>query len=140
MSPRSEPVGRRVHTVPHAQDTQPESGHRCDNDSIWVFDLINHVPQASSPVAQTTATPASWKFESTGASTTPVMVIEIPGIQPLTIGCPRPHTWHSRFSWRGKVPPENKPAFVVSETDWLTLTNTFGLASFLEDKGKWATS
>jgi hypothetical protein len=109
-------------------------------DAIWVIDPNNNAPKASASLGQVTATPADWNWAIKGTYTTPVLVVCVPGLQPLTIGCPRPATaWHSRFSWRGKVPSEKKPAFVVSETDWLTLAEKFGLASYLEDKQKWAT-
>ena len=108
-------------------------------DAIWVIDANNNAPVGSGWLAQLTATPANWIYALKGGYTTPVLVVCVPGLQPLTIGCPRSTSWHSRFSWRGKVPSEEKPAFVVSETDWLTLVEKFGLASYLEDRQKWAT-
>jgi DNA-binding beta-propeller fold protein YncE len=75
----------------------------------------------------------------------PVLVVGVPKSEPLTIGCPdlsgAPQaTWSGktklrhRFSWRGDVTPESEPAFAVSDADWLTLVEKFGLTPQLEDK------
>jgi hypothetical protein len=79
-------------------------------------------------------------------STSPVMVVRVPGLQPLTIACGAygpdagrwkwTGVWVNRFSWRGAVPHEKPPAFYVSSlAEWLTLVEKFGLAPYLEDRG-----
>jgi hypothetical protein len=61
-----------------------------------------------------------------------VLVVSIPGVPPLTIGCIEPsqkllpmNAW--RFSWLGRVPHEKDPAYLVSGAGWVTLVDTFGL-------------
>jgi hypothetical protein len=100
-------------------------------------------------LAQVTATPAenrTYVFRA-GTWTTPVLVVRVPGLQPLSIGCPEPRTRLasvsysaagvnrnvSRSSRRGEVYQENQPEYVVSGADWLTLVEKFGLAPQLED-------
>jgi hypothetical protein len=100
-------------------------------------------------LAQVTATPAenrTYVFRA-GTWTTPVLVVRVPGLQPLSIGCPEPRTRLasvsysaagvnrnvSRSSRRGEVYQENQPENVVSGADWLTLVEKFGLAPQLED-------
>jgi DNA-binding beta-propeller fold protein YncE len=123
----------------------PQSSMAIDvgNDAISVIDLNGNARIASAPVAQVTATPAA----STRSLTAPVLVVRVANSQPLTIGCPDfagppQATWNGstkvtyRFSWRGQVPAEDEPAFVVSDADWLTLVEKFGLASHLEDRAR----
>jgi hypothetical protein len=111
-------------------------------DVIWVVDQ-NNAPVASAPVAQVTATPAFYNPESKAVhavtsimnsrswqyAKTPVLVLSVPGLPPLTIGCPMsPLTSASRFEWRGDVHREKSPDYLVSGADWLTLVEAFGLA------------
>jgi len=56
------------------------------------------------------------------------MVLEVPGLQPLTIGCPD----RQRFSWPGAAGEVAQPAYVVSDADWLTLAEKLSVASYLE--------
>jgi DNA-binding beta-propeller fold protein YncE len=127
----------------------PQAGLAIDvgEDAISVIDLTSNAPIASAPVAWVTATPA----ESTrsvarmGSLTTAVLVVQVADSQPLTIACPDwagppTTTWGGttkmayRFAWRGEVPSEQEPAFVVSAADWLTLVEKFGLTTRLEDR------
>src|SRR5271166_7112057 len=71
--------------------------------------------------------------EFSGSSASPVLVVRLPGSQPLTIGCQERNLadgFLTRFSWRGKVPIRvNAPAdYSVSSADWLMLVGEFGLA------------
>ena len=127
----------------------PQAGLAIDvgEDAIVVIDLTSNSRVASAPLARVTATPA----ESTrsvprmGSLTTAVLVVQVADSQPLTIACPDwagppTTTWGGntkmayRFAWRGEVPSEEEPAFVVSDADWLTLVDKFGLAPRLEDR------
>src|SRR5262249_22819678 len=103
-------------------------------------------PIASAPIAQVTATPAAStrSMAYMGTMSTPVLVVGVPNSQPLSIGCPdfagpAGATWSGRtklsyrFSWRGEVPAGQEPEFVVSDADWLTLVEKFGLSPRLED-------
>ncbi len=123
-----------------------------DDGAISVVDLKKNAGAASggpAPVARVTATLAqnSRSTRYLATLTMPVLVVSVPNSQPLTIGCPDSAgppqvTWRGktqltyRFSWRGEVPNEDEPAYVVSDADWLTLVNKFGLAASLEDKSK----
>jgi hypothetical protein len=110
------------------------------------FDPDKSVLLASVGRAQVTATPAAFipapKRDS--GFTQPVLIVRVPGLEPLTIGCkewighlPSPPFLPSpsdlRFWWRGKV-PWVKPHYSVSGGDWLTLVEIFGLGPYLEDK------
>jgi hypothetical protein len=89
-----------------------------------------------------TATPTTFQPDSvtSGDGSTynypakPGLVVCVPGVQPLTIGCLDLVGLRFRFSWRGDVPwPNERPAYVVSAADWLTLVDKFGLAPQLQD-------
>lgn len=70
-------------------------------------------------------------------STSPGMRITIPGMEPLTVGCrDTAMGLDFRFAWPGGVPTVAARAdYEVSGTDWLTLVETFGLASHLQHRG-----
>ncbi|WP_293325674.1 hypothetical protein, partial [Mycobacterium sp.] len=56
----------------------------------------------------------------------PVLVVRVPGLQPLTIRCHR--------QWRGSAPKEEKePEFRVSDADSRALVEEFGLAANLKN-------
>jgi hypothetical protein len=118
-------------------------------EAIWVIDPNTNALVASAWLAQVTATPAKrddkvWGIVAeslrTGRTiTVPALVVRVPGLQPLTIGCvelpknlvrgPR-----FRFAWRGPVQREDDIAYWVTGVDWLTLVEKFGLSARLEDR------
>ena len=125
---------------------QPSLAIDVASDAISVIDVKSNAPLGSASPSRVTATPAqsTRSMRYVGALTTPVLVVRVPDLEPLTIGCPDMNgppqsTWTGRtkltyrFSWRGDVPTENEPAFVVSDADWLTLVEKFGLATRMED-------
>ena len=79
----------------------------------------------------------------------PVLIVRVPGLAPLSIGC-RDETdplgtwvWGSRqfprrFSWSQSVPSERETDFVVSGADWRTLVEKFGLAPQMDDRAELA--
>lgn len=97
-------------------------------DSISVIDPNTNAVITRALVAQVVATPATYMYYRKDGLTTPLLVVGVPGFQPLTITC-----LGGRFSWRGNVSPEKAPAYTVSGADWLTLVEEFGLAPQLED-------
>jgi hypothetical protein len=112
------------------------------NDAIWVMDLTTNALVASAWLAQVTATPSKHGYRGRGRTrlrvTAPILVIGVPGAQPLSIGCldrgangPQ-YSYRAqgqyRFSWRDAVPEGPEPAYWASGADWLTLLATFGLA------------
>jgi hypothetical protein len=100
-------------------------------DAVWLIDPNTNALIASASLAQVTATPANCKYNSEGGSyTVPVLVVRVPGLQPLTIDGPR-----SR-AWRGKVPEEKEPEFMVSDADWRVLVEKFGLAPNLVERAE----
>jgi hypothetical protein len=120
------------------------------DDAIRFIDLNRNATFASVSPGQVTATPvmyapASWHLVPSAGhvvsdalvnqlSTEPEMVVPIPGMPPLTIGCRDYVGMQLRFSWRGDVSMQKEPAaYSVSGGDWLTLVQAFGLASYLED-------
>jgi hypothetical protein len=89
-----------------------------------------------------TATPATFQADgvtSGDGSTynypaTPGLVVRVPGVQPLTIGCLELVGSEIRFSWRGNtLRPNERPAHVVSGAHWRALVEEFGLTPQLED-------
>ncbi|OBG38851.1 hypothetical protein [Mycobacterium sp. E3198] len=126
---------------------QPSLAIDVSDDAISVIDVKSHARIASAPPDQVTATPAAStrSMPYVGKVTAPVLLVRVADSQPLTIGCPDlsgppQASWSGRtkltyrFSWRGDVRPEEEPAFVVSDVDWLTLVEKFGLAPRLEDR------
>lgn len=110
-----------------------------DEETISVVDLDTNAPVVSAPLAQVTATPAKdeRKYPRLGVMALPVLVVCVPGVQRLTIGCMDAPTRFAqlgyRYSWRDTVPQEKDPAYFASGADWLTLVKTFGLTPQLQD-------
>lgn len=113
-----------------------------DNDAIRLIDPDSGALNASASRAQVTATPAVFQPDSvtSGDGSTynyPAitgLVLRLPGVQPLTIGCLDLVGSRFRFTWRGNAPRQNeRSAHVVSGGDWLALAEKFGLTSHLED-------
>lgn len=71
-------------------------------------------------------------------STSPGMRVTVPGLAPLTIGCrDTAMGLDFRFCWPADVPVEDARAdYEISGTDWLTLVETFGLTSHLQDQSE----
>jgi hypothetical protein len=116
-----------------------------DDDAIRVIDPNSGALSASASRAQVTATPATFQPDSvtSGDGSTynypgiTGLVVCVPGVQPLTIGCLDLVGSQFRFSWHGDVTwPNERPAYVVSGADLPTLAETFGLAPHLEDKAR----
>ncbi|WP_142393473.1 hypothetical protein [Mycobacterium sp. 4858] len=123
--------------------SQPSLVLDVDNDAIRVIDPNGNTLKASASGAQVIATPAIFQPDSvtSGDGSTynyPAitgMVVGVPGVQPLPIGCLALVGSGFRFSWRDNVPsPNERPAYVVSGADWLTLTEKFALTRHLEDR------
>lgn len=132
----------------NANPPQPSLAIDVADDAISVIDVQSNARIAAAPPEQVTATPAAStrSMPYAGTVTAPVLVVRVADSQPLTIGCPDfagppQASWSGRtkltyrFCWRGEVPQEDEPAFVVSDVDWLTLVDKFGLAPRLEDRG-----
>jgi DivIVA domain-containing protein len=124
--------------IPSWWKRQPSLAVEVDKDALRVFDPNSNVLITSASPSQVTATPA--KFRESMASdwggmsvrTRPVLVLGVPGLQPLIIGCP----WHGlklRFAWRGQVGEAKRPRYVVTDADWPILVEKLGLAPYLED-------
>lgn len=129
----------------------PQAGLAIDvgKDAIWVIDPNRNGLKASAWLTQVTAIPAENTIDAhrAGTYTTPVMVVRLPGLAPLTIGCadspdpgsarisysPGRYGGVFRFSWRGQVQPVDHPEYLVSGADWLTLVEKFGMAPQLDD-------
>lgn len=124
-----------------------------DHDTIRVIDATSNAPMASVPLARVTATPATYQLggghrfpsaqnvvsDALGEhfSTMPAIAVCVPDAQPLTIGCRDFSGLTQRFSWGAHVPVSNDPpAYVVSAADWLTLTESLGVARYLKDAAK----
>jgi hypothetical protein len=131
------PLGFRKHL-----HTQPSLFLDVGDDAIRIIDPSSDVMSASVAMAQVAATPAAFRPEGavSGDGTAhgyPVitgLVIGVPGAQPLTIGCLDLVGSEFRFSWGvNAARPNERPAYVVSGGDWLTLVEAFGLTAQLHD-------
>jgi DivIVA domain-containing protein len=126
--------------IPSWWKQHPSLAVEVGKDALRVFDPNSNALIASASPSQVTATPAKFR-ESASASdwggmrvrTRPVLVVDVPGLQPLIIGCP----WHGlklRFAWRGQVGEAKRPRYVVTDADWPILVEKLGLAPYLEDR------
>lgn len=113
-----------------------------DHDATRVIDPNNDALSLSAPDVEVAATPATFQPASVasgegGTYNYPAMaglVVNVPGAQPLTIGCLDLVGSEFRFSWGGDVSRANdRPAYVISGGDWLALVEKFGLAPQLHD-------
>ena len=134
---------------------QPRLAIDAGAEEIRVVDPNSNALIASVRPAQVTATPETYQYRygwfgfgslgqmlsrgfeqwtTTLMSTTPVLVVCIPGMQPLSIGCrDTVGGLDRRFSWPGDVRQRinEPPEFSVSGADWLTLVEKFGLTQYL---------
>jgi hypothetical protein len=150
-----EPI--RCHLIPldTGRERAPHWALDLGKDEMWVIDPYTNALIASAWCAQVTAIPAKYRdngSENERGWTSPVLIMHVPGLQPLTIRpvTIRPPDWfwglrHTRFSWRGKLPPakhpsavnmKGGPAYGVTDKDWLTLVEKFGLTQYLEEHDK----
>lgn len=130
--------------------SQPQLALDLRDDAIHAIDPNTNALIASAALASVTATPATYKpsfgpyvrspqqvlSNAMGRyfSTQPVLVINIPGSQPLAIGCSdTTDGYKRRFSWRGDAPVSKDPApYTASGGDWQLLVEKLGLAQYLE--------
>ncbi|GAC1396945.1 MAG: hypothetical protein NVSMB60_06470 [Mycobacterium sp.] len=120
-------------------------------DAIWVIDLTTNALITSVALAQVTATPKEHRRYSSGVGSIDfwgdrmsVLVVGVPGLQPLTIGPLPPGKPPDRArryqfstgvpSWRSSVHTTAKYTHVVAKAEWLTLVEKFGLAPRLDDR------
>jgi hypothetical protein len=114
-------VSERRHQPP-----QPRLAIEGRADAIRVVDPNTNAVIASASRTQVTATPANYRHVDPEQSyNVPVLVVHVPGLQPLIIQCHR--------DWRGDVLKEKtKPEFRVSAADSRALVEEFGLAANLK--------
>lgn len=136
------PFAFRKHLQLQRSLSQPSLVLDVGDDAIRVIDPNCDTPIASASRAQVTATPAIYQPDSvtSGDGSTydcaaiPGLLVGVPGVPPVTIGCLDLVGSQFRFSWRGDAHrPNERPAYVVSAADWRTLAEKFGLAPHLED-------
>ncbi|MEE6178310.1 hypothetical protein [Mycobacterium sp. 050134] len=110
--------------------------------AVRVIDPDGDAHGASASPMQATAAPVTFQPDSVvsgdGSShdypKITGLVVRVPGARPLTIGCLDTVGSEFRFAWLDNVSTSNeRPAYVVSAADWLTLAQTFGLGSNLQD-------
>jgi hypothetical protein len=143
-------ISAMMHTSPSdtlAFNFTPSLAIDVGNDAIWVMDLTTNALVASAWLAQVTATPSQRNYRGAPYSrVAPILVVCVPGMQPLSIGCLdrgangpqssyRPEGQY-RFSWRAAPTEKAEPAYWASGADWLTLVAKLGLAPHLKDKAR----
>jgi hypothetical protein len=111
-----------------------------DHDTVRVIDPESHTVDATAAVSRITATALSYEtrdVESSQVSKTPALTMSVPGIPPLTFGCPHLERWGRRFSWSGNAHVVgDPPTYILSAADFLTLVEKFGLAANLNDAAR----
>jgi hypothetical protein len=116
-------------------------------DTLRVTDASSNALIASASLAQVTAKPANQiRTRSDDPDVVyPVLVVDVPGMQPLVIGSLAigyrdfVDGWNSRFTWRGNAPSGSEygyPPYALLGEDWLTLVDKFGLARRLKDNAR----
>jgi hypothetical protein len=110
------------------------------DDAVRVADAITNAVVASDWLLQVTATPTKYLGgdENNPSYTQPLLALHVPGLQPLRIG-PRPldRAWgrpQFRYGWSGRVRGHKAPAYEVTEAQWLTLVEKFGLGTRVVDE------
>ena len=110
------------------------------DDAVRVTDANTNALIASDRLADVTATPAKWKRpsdENNSSYTQPLLILDVPGLQPLRIGArPIGSAWGSpnfRHTWSGWVSDAEQPAYEVTDEEWLTLAEKFGLGTLVVD-------
>ena len=134
--------------IPSAWKRPPSLSVEVGKDAIWVFDSNSNALITSALPAQVTVTRAIWMYGSwttpgdgewrvSRPVTRPILVVGVPGLQPLVIGPPNQLSGRAmqfRFSWRDQVSEERKRVgYLVTDADWVALVEKFGLAPYLED-------
>jgi DivIVA domain-containing protein len=116
-------------------------------DAIWVVDAKTNALVTSARLAQVTATRSEFtSVTSTGdpwigwkiGRSQPLLVMSIPGLQPLIIGTSAMKGYGSRghryrLSWRGMA-QKDRATYVLRDAEWLTLVEKFGLTPYLDDR------
>lgn len=135
-------LGFRKHLRHQNSLSQPNVILDVDNDAIRVSDANGDALNASAWRSQVTATPAIFQPGSvtSGDGSTydyqavTGLVVDLPGVPPLTIGCIDMVGSQLRFLWQGNVPRRvERPAHVISGGDWSALAEVFGLTPHLQD-------
>ena len=119
---------------------RPQLAIDISKDAVRVIDPDSNTDEASASLAQVTAAPVTFHTDSgseapTWATTTTGLIVRVPGLDPLRIGCRDAIRMDRRFWWRADAPVDGgRAAYVVSGGDWLTLVDTFGLSPLLEKR------
>ncbi len=139
-----EPIRCLLRSYPSSFRTrQPPLVIDVSRDAIWVSDSNTNALIASAGLAQVTAIPAertNYRDSDGGffgrSYTRPLLVVRVPGLQPLIITTPAMNASPTqyRLSWRGTVGKAKKPGHLVTEAEFRTLVGKFGLAPYLEDR------
>lgn len=112
-----------------------------DAETMWVLEPHGDAVKASARLGRVTATPAAGDPHSRWSSMkVPILVLGIPGMQRLAIGCVDlpanlfRNRGRYRFSWRGGAQREDKdPAYWVTGSEFRALVEKFGLVPHLDD-------
>jgi uncharacterized membrane protein YeaQ/YmgE (transglycosylase-associated protein family) len=108
-----------------------------DNDTIRVVEPESHAVDASATVSRVTATPLCYEArdsESSRVYRKPVLELTVPGLPPLTVGCPH---IADGSSWSRTAQIVGQPsAYVLSAADWRTLVEKFGPTANVGDAAR----
>jgi hypothetical protein len=126
--------------LPFSSPPKPRLVIDVGKDEIRVIDPTNNALKASARPGRVTATAKNYvqQLPRSGTWTIPVLVLGVPDLPSMTIGCQEGTLGLSgnrpRFPWSdfGTVQDEKPPRYLVTGRDWLTLVEKFGLAPHLE--------
>lgn len=126
-------------------------------DTVSIVDPAHNVVITSAPIREVTATPGTYapmdqSSESTSRRyTQPLLLLDAPGGLDVIVGIlpMRVTTWTGhqfRYAWRRKARPldldaayrhervERRPSYVVTDAEWRSLVETFGLGPLAVDE------
>ena len=127
---------------------RPDVAIDMGSEMLRATDRSSNALVASVSLAEVTAKPANHSRTRSDAADVvyPVLVVDVPGMQPLVIGSLALgyqdffDGWNTRFTWRGNVPAlpseSGDPPYALLGEDWLTLADKFGLSRRLIDNAR----
>jgi hypothetical protein len=89
---------------------------------VRVFDAATGAALAAAPRGRVKATPAKHTYPGRGGYTMPMLVLEVPELEAVTVGIP-----DLRFSWPHDAREVPAATRIVGGADWLTLVDWLGL-------------
>jgi hypothetical protein len=107
--------GQRLAVQPLVLELEPQG--------VRILDAMTGAVLAACPRGSVRATPVKHTYRGRGGYTMPMLVLQLPQGQPITLGIP-----DFRFSWAGDAAEVGAGPYIVGGADWLPLVEWVGLA------------